>query len=675
MALFIPEWVRSSGRQVHLKRALAGLDDEHIVRRPVRPGACPADLFVQHPGRGWLAVAVDETPFAALDPAQLFPDERQARFEQRLAALQALAMADGRAQEQLEFLVLMWHCANPEVRVLSRVYTARYGVRFIARERFVPLAPRLVSGLLAPLSVDQEQSLLGRWFPESEVPAGWTTRRFFRRDNRARLGRFFLDPGQEWATKLDLELPDEPARAAKDFSVRLVNGVAGSGKTLIALNRALLLAELLPSKRLLLLIHNTPVVADLEDRLVRQRGGLPPNLEVSTFFRWAFRQWRLVFGRAPRMPGHPREVPDLLAGVRQRAAPGLSLTDEQLLGEVDFINDSLIVDEARYLEASRAGRGFALRPGEREQIWAVYQALADQLAHKGLRLWSSLAHDLCGAGDRLSSLDRYDHVLVDEAQFFAPSWFQLVKLALGREGQLFLCADPNQGFLQSRLSWKRVGLDVAGRTQKLRRSYRTTQAILEAADGVLEPLGAQDAEDFLRPDFGGMETGARPMLVYAATPQDAVDRLVNELGAWLGPGTVPLGAALVIYGPGVNKAALYGQLAQRFGSRRVWWFNEKDQKRRPPGGFGQDCLRMAYLDTATGLEAATVFLIGMEPLFREPAAPGLSPAEQAKRREENARKLYMAMTRAGQRLVLLASQPLPPALERLFDQAEHVAAN
>ena len=41
--------------------------------------------------------------------------------------------------------------------------------------------------------------------------------------------------------------------------------------------------------------------------------------------------------------------------------------------------------------------------------------------------------------------------------------------------------------------------------------------------------------------------------------------------------------------------------------------------------------------------------------------------EQTPTREESARKLYMAMTRAGQRLVLLASQPLPPALEQLFD--------
>ena len=70
---------------------------------------------------------------------------------------------------------------------------------------------------------------------------------------------------------------------------------------------------------------------------------------------------------------------------------------------------------------------------------------------------------------------------------------------------------------------------------------------------------------------------------------------------------------------------------------------------------------MAYLDTATGLEAGIVFLIGVEHLFEE------EPDSQ--RREDNARKLYMAMTRAGQRLVLLSSRRLPAAMEGLFERA------
>lgn len=43
-------------------------------------------------------------------------------------------------------------------------------------------------------------------------------------------------------------------------------------------------------------------------------------------------------------------------------------------------------------------------------------------------------------------------------------------------------------------------------------------------------------------------------------------------------------------------------------------------------------------------------------------------------REDNVRRLYMALTRAGRKLVLLSSQPLPPRLEALFDIPERDAA-
>jgi superfamily I DNA/RNA helicase len=55
-----------------------------------------------------------------------------------------------------------------------------------------------------------------------------------------------------------------------------------------------------------------------------------------------------------------------------------------------------------------------------------------------------------------------------------------------------------------------------------------------------------------------------------------------------------------------------------------------------------------------------VFLIGIEDLF-------IDGAVDDERREERLRKLYMAMTRAGQKLVLLSSRRLPPVVEALFE--------
>lgn len=661
MATFIPQWHRESARDARIKSALNALSDEYVVRRPLPPVQCPADLFIQHRACGWLAVCVLHATFSELQEAQLFSSQQREQFEQRLAQLRSLELAAPR----LGSLVVMWACTTEEVNVLARYYRQ---ATLASREQFSSHAVQLIARLCQPLPTGSEQYLLGTYFPEAEIPAACTTRRFLARDNSATLQRFFLDTEQEWAAKLDLEPTLEEGELAGDFSIRLINGVAGSGKTLIAIQRALLLARLFPGQHILLLIHNTPVVADVLNRLQRVHGELPQNVAILTFFAWARRQWKLVFQAEPQMPQDQQVVRELVRTHRMRC-PSLTLDDGQLIEELDFINDLLLEDEAAYRAANRSGRGFALRETERSLIWALHESVTRALNAGGLRLWSALPREICVAQKQHHVLQRYEHILVDEAQFFAPSWLQLVRLALADSGQLFLCADPNQGFMKNRLSWKRAGLAVAGRTKKLRRSYRTTKAILQTASAILAVLGRGDGEDYLEPLYDDMESGTRPVLLHADTPQDAVDRLVNELVALIEGRGIPLGAFLVVYGENVNRSSLYAQLCNRLGRDSVWWFNESNQKKRPPQGHDREYLRMAYADTATGLEGSIVFLIGMEPLFAYESLAGSTDEAQHARLETNARKLYMAMTRAGQQLFVVSSQPLPGPMQSLFDEA------
>ncbi len=111
MATFVPEWNRASGRELRVKRTLSALDDDHVVRRPVRPGACSADLFVEHRVKGWLAVAVSPIPFSDLDPGRLLmpgaTDQRR-EFEQRLAQLERLASRPGPPAPRMPVLLVMW---------------------------------------------------------------------------------------------------------------------------------------------------------------------------------------------------------------------------------------------------------------------------------------------------------------------------------------------------------------------------------------------------------------------------------------------------------------------------------------------------------------------------------------------------------------------------------------
>ncbi|MGX4727511.1 UvrD-helicase domain-containing protein [Pseudomonas corrugata] len=661
MTLFIPEWQRSTGAYVHVKRTLRKLDDNHVVRQCLAREAWVPDFFLQHAQHQWLATVLCETSFDTLDPDQLFTATEQQTFTELVSHLEATEPDKMPAGQRLGKLIIMWNCTPEQTKRLWQHYSTPDGPRLMSKSTFIELGHEKLPKLFSSLSREASDTLMGHYFPEAEIPAICTTRRHFSRDNSAKTTRYFLDTQQEWASKLDLELPEEQTQTLNDFSVRLVNGVAGSGKTLIAANRALILAKKFPDQKILMLIHNVPVVKDLKHRLKKASPeGLPRNLTIVTALAWIRQQWVNHFELQPEMV-FPKEVTSQIGHYR-KSFPDLKPGNEQLLDEFDFINESLISDEQGYLDAERAGQGFALRKEERGQVWALYGQVTDALRKQGSRLWSSLSRDLCLT--KLDKLDKYQHILVDEAQFFAPTWFQLVKSTLAdSEGSLFLCADPNQGFLKSRLSWKRVGLDVAGKTKKLHHSYRTTQAILRAAGLVLAEFTQTDPDDYLQPDFNGMDEGIAPLLIRSDTPQDAVIQACNEIAGYLQTQQINLSNMLVLYGRDTNKKLLLKALSDRFGSRKVWDLNSMESVH-----VDADNLRVSTVDTATGLEASIVLLLGLEKLMRETAQEGVLSAQE---REQNSRKLYMAMTRAGQRLILISTTLLPTSIAGLFLNTQH----
>lgn len=666
MPVYIPDWTRATARELAIRQALQPLDATHVIRRSLGPAcgasACPADFFVQC-GPCWLAVLIEAAPAEVLDPLQLFESPQRVALDDRLAGLAGMgAPGPGR----MNLLVVLWACSPDEASRIQHDDAGRFPVRFISREEFVHGAPACIERLLTPVAQELAQAAMLAFFPEAQIPPACTTRRFLHRATEASLTRYFLDHEQEWAAKLDLDPPQEAAQTTADFSVRLVNGVAGSGKTLIVLQRALLLCRLFPAQRVLVLIHNAPVVADALHRLSRVHGELPRGLEIRTFSSWASRQWQSVHGQWPRIVSDAQLME--LVEPMLRLHPAIRLGAARLIEEFRFIDDRLLASEAEYLQANRSGRRVSMRADEREQVFRLYREVTRVLRQGHRRTWSDVPSGLCLDESVHARLPRYRHVLIDEAQFFAPAWFQLVKLSMDPGASLFLCADPTQGFLKNRLSWKSAGLQVAGRTRRLRKSYRTTRAILRAAQVVVARLEREDEDDIVPPDFAGMAEGRPPLLIRTDARQDSVERVVNEVVAARDDAGLPLAGMLVVYGNAVAGADLYRLLCRRLGRRAVWWFNETDQRRAPPSDASDDVLRMAYLDSATGLEGAVVFLVGAEELLARVAPLDLPDAERAQWLDASARKLYMAMTRAGERLVVVSTQAVPAPLDEVFEQ-------
>ncbi len=158
MAIFIPERLSVAGaRNLHLKRALAALDDDYTVRTPLkRCATAPApDFFIRHESKGWLALVVDATPFASLAAGQLFPDRAQSDFETMLNGLRALGQLPDAAK-----LVAMWSCTPYQVGQIADYYRTRFGVLLLSKAQLLERAAECINAQLAPLAPEKEQELM-----------------------------------------------------------------------------------------------------------------------------------------------------------------------------------------------------------------------------------------------------------------------------------------------------------------------------------------------------------------------------------------------------------------------------------------------------------------------------------------------------------------------------------
>lgn len=495
--------------------------------------------------------------------------------------------------------------------------------------------------------------------PEVVVPAAITVRGSLDRGTAANVTGYLLSYNQEWVLKHDLDLSAEGEIASDNLQVRLVNGVAGSGKSLILLYRARLLRQFFPHKRILALTHNRPLINDLKRRYLQISNG-DRAIEWCTFHGWCHKYWPEDEPRAVLV--RSRERLALVRQVWHTHLAGTSISPEMLQDEIDWLKDRLITTREGYSNADRSGRGFRLAESMRERAFAAIRAYQDLLQQRNLLDYGDVPRRIWrGMLEERVAHPAYDFILIDEAQFFAPIWFEILKQTLTKNGHLFLVADPTQGFLKRRQSWAASGLEVRGHTQRLETCYRTTPSIMQFAARYYQSRLPDDDEALIAATMQHTDPGLPPQLVQVASEQDELTRVVNELRNLTKAG-IPLGHILVLHADWQGAERLRERLREEFGEAQA--INPRHEART-------DVVRVCTLDAATGLESPIVFLVGTHRLHELEASPRLSNEERAERMRDNTRRLYMAMTRAGQRLVLTYVGAVPEALQQAACPASH----
>jgi superfamily I DNA/RNA helicase len=313
-----------------------------------------------------------------------------------------------------------------------------------------------------------------------------------------------------------------------------------------------------------------------------------------------------------------------------------------------------------YLDAQRAGRAIPFNASLRSAVWKVYEVYRDHLQAQGLFTWGQVrqfALDRVTAGEFAR---RWDYVIVDEAQDLPPAALALcVELCRDPTG-LFLTADANQSLYNRGFRWRSVHdqLQVAGRTRILRRNYRSTRQIAEAAGDLLAGMDGADAEAAGQEFVHG---GPLPVTYAARGGEDQARWLADQICAATRHLRLPVNAAAVLVPSNSLGRALAGQLEEH--DLPAKFMSSKEVR------LEERCVKVMTLHAAKGLEFPIVGIAHVE-AGRMPGETNATDPEDIREHMENQRRvLYVGCTRAMRHLFLTYDRSIPsPFLAMLSDE-------
>src|SRR5271166_1238392 len=446
-------------------------------------------------------------------------------------------------------------------------------------------------------------------------------------------------PWEKWGVFLH---PSQRALVDRSFSgPARVAGSAGTGKTIVAIHRAVRLARDNPNARVLLASFSEPLAAELAKKvlvLAPETGGVVARITTASFQSIAEQMFQLEHGVRPRIAS------DAVLRERLRAATtseGLKVFSERfLLSEWTNVIDAWGLSSLdAYSTVQRMGRKSRLGPNQRARLWPVFQAVREALATEHFMTWADVFTVLADALAR-RALKPFDHVVVDEAQDLAPAELRFfAALAPPKADGLFLSGDVGQRIFQHPFSWAGLGVDVRGRSHTLKVCYRTSQQIRRAADKLL-PTVLRDT-DGLEDERRGIVSvfdGPSPEVKTFDTVAAEAEAVRETVESWLGDGVAPQEIGVFVRTPHLVTRA----------------------RAAIAGLAGAAEMTTAPMSLAKGLEFRAVVVMacdeGVLPLD-ERVADAADEAELDDIYETERRLLYVACTRAREHLLLTGVAP------------------
>lgn len=267
-----------------------------------------------------------------------------------------------------------------------------------------------------------------------------------------------------------------------------VSGSAGTGKTIVALHRAVHLARKDEDARVLLSTFSDSLANALHyklSHLITNRPKLADRLEVLSMNAAGLRLYKATGGK--RMLASDEYVRARLKEIVEEKSDNKFSLDFIFAEWHQVVNARQIKDWESYRDVSRLGRKTRLSEQQRSFLWEIYETLMNDLEKSGHITMAGIFFSLAETYVAGKSAP-FDYCVVDEAQDInIPQLKFLAALGGNRENALFFAGDLGQRIFQQPFSWKSLGVDVRGRSKTLRVNYRTSHQIRAQADKLLGP--------------------------------------------------------------------------------------------------------------------------------------------------------------------------------------------
>lgn len=445
-----------------------------------------------------------------------------------------------------------------------------------------------------------------------------------------------------------------------------IKGVAGSGKTTVALYRAKHLLDtqsnLFQEAKVAIFTYNktlvkyinaiTPYISggyqkDSDEIRPTKPNGL--NVMVTNFHKWAYHFIQAnginLYGKTIQPQRQIEIINSLKVKYKSIASTIIGKKPEFFLEEISWMKGKGFQTLEDYLDSKRTGRGTSDRVGkaDKEVIWKFFSDYNSYLKSNDLVDFDDYALiSLRIIQSKPTFQAPFTHIIIDEAQDLSKAQILVIsKIVSDDTKSISIIADAAQRIYKSGFTWNEVGLNVRGRTIEFKRNYRNTIPIAKAAISLLSK--ETDNEDFTEVKEA-RRGGSKPVIGYFTTWNEQANYLIDQLMELRNANQ--LGMTVVLHRSHIGMRSIKS-LLELNGHVVQELRNSEDID------FESDSIKLCTLSSIKGLEFDNVFIVDLNDDVI-PYPSGFNDDNDEFHISTERRLLYTSMTRAREKLFLLS---------------------